>query len=83
MQSLKLKRKAARSAERLGHELGAWHHDLLCLVAVTECRLCGATVRIRHGEIRGDATTDSCREWSPMGTDLPADTRAAEPVISG
>jgi hypothetical protein len=67
MRSIKLKRLAARSAQRLGHELGPWQHDLLRLLSVTECRICGATVRIRQGEIRGDATTDSCQRWSVNG----------------
>jgi hypothetical protein len=62
-----MKRLAARSAKRLGHELGPWHHDLLCLLAITECRVCGATVRIRQGEIHGDATTDSCPRWVVNG----------------
>lgn len=67
MRTLKLKRVAAKTAARLGHELGPWHHDLLSFLVVTECRVCGATVRIRHGGIRGDATTASCRKWPVNG----------------
>lgn len=58
--TLRLKHEAARAAERLGHELRPWQHDVLHFLVVTECRICGATVRIRNGEIQGDATTTAC-----------------------